>query len=175
MSKSPETISIGDGNEAKSYGETKPIVMKIRKIFKHTGTYTVMELGKYDLILGMPFFLHSWCAISFPGELPEVKVTYKQCQMILPLRTDPSSTVKCFHVSRKDFELDSESSDEIFQIHYSCWRTDHPKPKLNAIFRHLPLGSPLTMIRLSLVYLQSRKLNQTKKSMITDLIRKVLC
>ena len=49
--------------------------------------------------------------------------------MILPLRTDPSSTVKCFHVSRKDFELDSESSDEIFQIHYSGWRTDHPKPE----------------------------------------------
>ena len=129
VSKSPETILIGDGNEAKSSGETKPIVMKIGKIFKHTSTYTVMELGEYDLILGMPFFRYSRCTISFPGELPEVKVTYKRRLMILPLRTDPSSTVKCFHVSRKDFELDSESSDEIFQIHYSGWRTDHPKPE----------------------------------------------
>ena len=130
VSKSPETISIGDGNEAKSSGETKPIIMKIRKLFKHTSIYTVMELGKYDLILGMPFFLHSWCAISFPGELPEVKITYKKHQMILQLRTDHSSAVKCFHISRKDFELDSESSDEVYKIHYSCWQTDHPEPEI---------------------------------------------
>ena len=30
--------------------------------------------------------------------------------------------MKCFHTSRKDFDLDLEPSDEIFQIHYSGWK-----------------------------------------------------
>ena len=43
VSKSLEAISISDGAETKSSGETKPITMKIGRIFKHTCTYTVMN------------------------------------------------------------------------------------------------------------------------------------
>ena len=78
ISKPPEAISIGDGAEAKSHGEIRPITMKIGRIFKHTNTYTVMNLGEYDVILGMPFFRYDQCTISFPDEMPEIKAVYKK-------------------------------------------------------------------------------------------------
>ena len=133
--------------------------LRIGRIFKHISTYTAMELGEYYVILGMPFFRHAQCTISFPSELPEVKAVYKKRPIFLPLRTNPSSTVKCFHVSRKDFELDLESSDEIFKIHYSGWKeTQNPETEPKAS------SPPLVPIDLTTAMAELFKTSKDNKS-----------
>ena len=50
------TVQLGtDNSVATATGSTKPITMTIGKACKHTSTYTVLDIGEYDVILGRPF------------------------------------------------------------------------------------------------------------------------
>jgi hypothetical protein len=157
--------------------------MKIGRIFKHTSTYTAMELGEYDVFLGMPFFQYAQCTISFPDEMPEIKAVYKRQPIILPLRTDPSSTVKCFHISRKDFDLDLEPSDEIFQIHYSGWKKVpnlDPEPKDSSPSR-VPVDLTVAMARLFKISQDNKSSGKTydhglnSTSSVSDTLDQIPC
>ena len=83
---STEKISIGNGAAATAYGETKAIQMQIGTLYLHTSTYTVMHLGEYDAVLGIPWFKHAKCTCSFGTSLPQLQVHYKRGIMTLPLR-----------------------------------------------------------------------------------------
>ena len=117
-----EKINIGDGGEAEGLGETKPITMKLGSTYRHTSAYTVMELGEYDAVLGMAWHKFAKCQVQCGEELPKVSVVYKRGRLVLPLRTDNRDTdVCCYHLSKKEFDRETNGATEVYQIHYKGW------------------------------------------------------
>jgi len=115
-------VSIGNGHNAQSSGETAPLCMKLGRIYKHTSTYTVMELGDFDVILGMPWYKFAKCTIPTEDSVPAVEVIYKKARLTLPTRANmKNQTRKCFHVSVKEFHLEKGSYEEIYTAHYQGW------------------------------------------------------
>jgi len=158
-----ELIETGDGNHSvNSYGETKPLKMKLGSTYTHTSSYTVMDLGEYDVILGMPWVNHSKCQVQGDPHSPKVQVIHQKRTLQLPLRVpvNPGKEA-CYSLSKKEFSKEAERGfTELYEVYYQGWKPEeestptkslltlgqsHPPPKggpLGPSENRDPLASP---------------------------------
>ena len=86
--------------------------------FKHVSTYTVLDLGEYDVVLGMPFLTHHQVAISWAGKLPEIEVKTPKGPRFLPLRADKGRGPAIYHMHTiKDLQKEVNDNDTLYQLH----------------------------------------------------------
>lgn len=108
-------VTLGGSGKATARGETKSLTMKIGS-FKHESTYTIMDLGQYDIVLGMPFFkFHK--VVAEMGENPRVQVTTPLGPRSLPVRLGPESGQPVYALaSRADLKREERAGGEMYQL-----------------------------------------------------------
>ena len=110
------TVQMGDSQSAKSGGETVPLSMRHGR-FRHTSTYTLLDLGEYDVVLGMPFFQYHKVVLAAGNDLPEVVVRTPQGPRSLPVRIGKARDKAIFQVSTlADLQAEVGKKGEFFQL-----------------------------------------------------------
>ena len=109
-------VTVGDSITTTTKGETLPIIM-INGNVKHKSTYTLMDLGKYDVVLGMPFINNNGVKI-LGGEIPEVTMRVGHHWRSLPLRIRSQGELELHFMQSTGQFIRSinPDTDEIFQI-----------------------------------------------------------
>ena len=99
--------------------------MTVGNVFRHISTYTVFNLGDYDIILGMPFWNFAQVRIDQGQVGPEVSVQYKRARIGLPLMTSQDrESPRCYKVSTRDLRKDIEGATEMYSLHYKGFRAE---------------------------------------------------
>jgi hypothetical protein len=85
--------------------------------FRHSSTYTLLDLGEYDVVLGMPFFRYHEVVLSTGGNLPKVTVTTLKGPRSLPVRVGNNRDSAIFQVATiADLRAEVGPQAEIFQL-----------------------------------------------------------
>ena len=109
-------VQMGDSQSAKSGGETVPLSMRHGR-FRHTSTYTLLDLGEYDVVLGMPFFQYHKVVLTAGNDLPEVVVNTPRGPRSLPVRVGKARDKAIFQVSTlADLQAEVRKKGEFFQL-----------------------------------------------------------
>ncbi len=116
QSTTVSSVTMGDRKTARSGGETVPLTMRNGR-FRHRSTYTLLDLGEYDVVLGMPFFRYHKVVLSNGGKLPEVTVKTPQGPRSLPVRIGKARDLAIFQVSTvADLRMEVGKHAEYFQL-----------------------------------------------------------
>lgn len=112
-----EFVQMGGNQTAQAVGETSPIKMRNGR-FQHTSTYTVMDLGPYDVVLGMPFFLAQNVTVTSDGVDPEIWVPTPKGPRFLPTKIRNGSEKSIFRYENLGaFRRDLQTNDEVFVVY----------------------------------------------------------
>ena len=111
-----ETIKVGDSGTTRALGETQPIMMRNGE-FKHSSTFTILELGSYDVVLGMPFINHHQAHIE-GGEMNRVTVVTPHGRRSLPLRATNAQGVELHWIESPSRFLKGIDQDELYQVQF---------------------------------------------------------
>ena len=125
-----EMVETGDSSHySQSFGETKTLMMKLGNTFSHSSTYTVFDLGEYDVILGMPFWKHAQCQLEHTPNGISVTAVFKRTKVTLPTRTQTEGPNKCYYSSAREFKKDIEDAVEIYTAYYKGFVDRDQPPK----------------------------------------------
>lgn len=107
---------MGDSKTAQAGGETAPITMRNGR-FRHSSTYTLLDLGEYDVVLGMPFFRYHKVVLSTGDDLPKVTVSTLKGPRSLPVRIGKARDTAIFQVATvADLRAEAGPKAELFQL-----------------------------------------------------------
>ena len=110
-------VRMGGSTTVRSGGETAPLTMKNGRL-KHRSTYTIMDLGDYDVVLGMPFFTANNISAESDKKIISVYAKTPKGTIFLPLRADGGSDRKLYRVETyAEFCREIGDDCEIFQLY----------------------------------------------------------
>ena len=110
------SVLMGGSRTIQAEGETGPLTMK-NGTYRHTSTYTAMDLGVYDVVLGMPFFNNNNVRVTASETGQKVQIGTKRGPMTLPVKANREDGPRVYHMATySDFRRQLSDKDEIFQL-----------------------------------------------------------
>ena len=130
--KTKTLVELGSpGVKAKALGESKPIFCELGSTLKHRTSFTILDLGDYDIVLGRPWQKYT----KAQAEGDDLSVQTKIGRQILPRWvTNPSAKLQFIRLSRAEMKRELLHSpkfeEESYDVYLKPFQQKHKDPDL---------------------------------------------